>query len=195
MPNGLGSTEDQTFIARSESHLTGTLLRQHQPHEDTSMWEPYVLFYQTSKCTIGEIVLWADKDASAKSALWRGCPRIPHQAVCNTPLTVTAAEYGFGLQLFFLAYPPQISRPTPPCSVTQQFTLAFLVASNLWLTFRRDTFLKSLQSGCVNLPVQNLNIKGNIRNRSNPSELSAGSCSGNHQGSGTSGYSAQLNMI
>lgn len=105
MPNSLGSTEDQTFVADYASHLTGTLLRQPQIN-GTSIWEPYVLFYQMPNYTIGEIVLWADDDAPRSSASWRSGVHLPHTAVPNSPLTVTAAEYGFGLQMFFLAYAP-----------------------------------------------------------------------------------------
>lgn len=106
MANSLGSTEDQTFIADSQSHLAGTLLRQPQLNS-TSIWEPYVLFYQMPNYTIGEIILWAASDAPASSALWKSGIQLPHTAVEISPLTVTAAEYGFGLQLFFLAYAPK----------------------------------------------------------------------------------------
>ena len=62
IPNGLGSTPDQTFTALIPSHLTGTLLCQHKSANGTPAWEPYVLFYQIPNYTIGEIVLWAASD-------------------------------------------------------------------------------------------------------------------------------------
>ena len=111
IPNGLGSTPDQTFTALIPSHLTGTLLRQHKSANGTPAWEPYVLFYQMPNYTIGEIVLWAASDAPASSAVWRMSAHIPYPAVYNSPLTVTAAEYGFGLQLFFLADAPNSTNP------------------------------------------------------------------------------------